>query len=97
MEGLRERFMSRFLESARRRLDRAEEAHGAATSDALGLIATEMHGMAGEASLLELGAIGQTARACEEAARRGDRAGVDETLRALRAATAALENGSRHR
>ncbi len=90
IEGLRARFLGRFVESARRRLDHARSLEEGAGEGALGGIAHELHGLAGEASMLELSELGGMARACERAAREGDREAVRRGLEGLRAATETL-------
>jgi len=80
IEGLRARFMSRFLESARSRVGRASKARRAGNANSFEQIVSEMHALAGEAALLEIGDVAHAARECEEAARRGDGAGVDMAL-----------------
>jgi HPt (histidine-containing phosphotransfer) domain-containing protein len=64
---LRARFMGRFLETARGRVQRTTEAIGRA--DGRG-VWTEMHALAGEASLLGLPGVADLARACGAAAKR---------------------------
>jgi HPt (histidine-containing phosphotransfer) domain-containing protein len=91
IESLRSRFLSRFLESARQRLDRARALEAGGEEGALGNVADELHGLGGEASMLELTEISRIARSCEKAARSGDRNAVRQGLEGLRMATEALE------
>jgi HPt (histidine-containing phosphotransfer) domain-containing protein len=89
-EGLRVRFLSRFLESARQRLERARELEAVGEEGALGDVANEMHGLGGEAAMLEFSEISRIAQSCERAARGGDRDAVRRGLEGLRRATEAL-------
>lgn len=90
IEGLRERFLPRFIDSARRKIDRASALEALGAEGALNDAASEMHGLAGEASMLELSEIGLLARSCEAAARQGDRDALRRGLAGLRAASEAL-------
>jgi HPt (histidine-containing phosphotransfer) domain-containing protein len=90
IESLRARFLSRFIESARGRIDRALALEAVGEDDAFGKIANELHGLGGEASMLELSEISGLARSCEKAARHGDRNGVRRGLEGLRMTTEAL-------
>lgn len=94
IESLRSRFLGRFIESARQRLDRALELEAGGEKSALGGVANELHGLGGEASMLELSEISGLARLCEKAARHGDRDAVRRGLEGLRMATEALEKQS---
>ena len=90
IDGLRARFLSRFLESARTRIERATALEAVGEEGALGGVAHELHSLGGEASMLELSEISHIARSCERAARRGDRDAVRRGLDGLRIAADAL-------
>jgi HPt (histidine-containing phosphotransfer) domain-containing protein len=66
MDGLRARFMPRFVATARERLRRAAEMCKA--RDAVG-VASELHACAGEAGMLELAELARLSAAGEIAAR----------------------------
>jgi HPt (histidine-containing phosphotransfer) domain-containing protein len=70
IDELRRRFLPRFLEGGRGRLARAESACDGGPKT-LSTAASELHSLAGEAALLELGEIARIARAGEQAARAG--------------------------
>jgi HPt (histidine-containing phosphotransfer) domain-containing protein len=66
IEDLRTRFLPRFLESSRNRLARARALYESADAKAL---AAELHALAGEAMMLDLGTVADNARRGETAAR----------------------------
>src|SRR4051794_21869595 len=68
MEELWLRFRERFLESAHKRLSRARTLSTSESSNAAAL-ASELHALAGEASVLGLDEVAQLARNGERAAR----------------------------
>ena len=70
LEELRVRFRTRFIETARARVRRSLILLGN-PGDAAELVA-ELHALAGEAAMLGLDEISETARSGEEAARRWD-------------------------
>jgi HPt (histidine-containing phosphotransfer) domain-containing protein len=89
IEKLRARYMPRFLDAARLRLSRAWE-H--LEHERLGGVASELHGLAGDAAMLELAEVADAARDGEIAARSyGDVADGD----ALATCATALERVSR--
>jgi HPt (histidine-containing phosphotransfer) domain-containing protein len=91
IEALRERFLDRLIESARRRLEHARALEEAGDDRSLDGVANELHGLGGEASMLELTEIALMARSCEAAARQRDRDAVRRGLESLRAATEGLK------
>jgi HPt (histidine-containing phosphotransfer) domain-containing protein len=91
IDTLRARFLGRFIESARQRLHRARTLEAVRDDATLDGVANELHGLGGEASMLELSEISRLARSCENAARRGDRDSVRQGLQGLQRATEALE------
>jgi len=97
---LRERFLPRFVQSARTHVERARTACQGAGAPGQGdrssarwrVVRHEMHALSGEASMLELEAVGPLAKAAEGAAARAARHGeaaaevdrlIDEIARAL--------------
>jgi hypothetical protein len=85
LEEIRAKFRARFIESARARVSKAR-APGAAAA----VVASEMHALAGEASLLEFGDCATLARSGEALARAGRLDECGEVLASLAAAVEAL-------
>jgi hypothetical protein len=83
LEEIRARFRARFIESARARLTKAR-----ASGVAAALVASEMHALAGEASLLEFGDCATLARSGEALARAGR---LDECAQVLASLAEAVE------
>ena len=96
MEHLRARFLPRFLETARQRLERARVL-SAPRSREPNKLAMELHALAGEAAMLELGELAQLARTAEAfvtgmAAGEADaEASFQQSLESLAEAVAALD------
>jgi HPt (histidine-containing phosphotransfer) domain-containing protein len=95
LDELRARFMGRFLETARGRVQRTAEA--LAREDARGAW-SEMHALAGEAAILGVTNVADLARACGASAKRrmgggdvpSERTASEAILRELEAALASL-------
>lgn len=88
IDRLRARFLPRFLEQAHARLRRVEEL--LAGPNPLAGAAAELHALAGEAAMLELGPVADAARAGEIAARRDDQASCRRAVADLAGRLAAL-------
>jgi hypothetical protein len=85
LDELRARFKQRFVDTARARIARTRG------PDAdIGSIAAEMHGLAGEAALLEYGECAALARAAEGHARAGEGRRCKEVLDTLAKAVETL-------
>jgi HPt (histidine-containing phosphotransfer) domain-containing protein len=82
IEGLRQRFLARFVEGGRERVQRALEACEREPRS-FETVARELHALAGEAALLELSAVADLAQAGEAAARSAERP-ADACARLLR-------------
>jgi len=87
MDDLLTRFLPRFVESARARIRHAAELFAARD---FGKLASEMHTLAGEASVLGLTEIGALARNAEQLARRATVEGCEEQLAQIERSVAAL-------
>jgi HPt (histidine-containing phosphotransfer) domain-containing protein len=85
LDELRERFKQRFLDTARARIARTRTADGD-----MGSAASEMHGLAGEAALLEYVECARLARAAEAHARAGEGRKCKEAIDALATAVEGL-------
>jgi HPt (histidine-containing phosphotransfer) domain-containing protein len=85
LDDLRARFKQRFIDTARARIARTRAADGD-----LGSAAAEMHGLAGEAALLEYAECARLARAAEGHARAGEGRKCKEALDALAKAVEGL-------
>ena len=88
MDDLLARFLPRFVESARERIRRAGELFAARD---FGKLASELHTLAGEASVLGLTEIGALARSAEQLARRATTEGCEEKLAQIERSVSALE------
>ena len=86
--SVRERFLPRFLESARARMNRARAMLDAGNE--LSAFGSEMHALAGEAAILEFTTVAKLAREGEAGARRSDRDACREALSALGPAVESL-------
>ena len=74
IEDLRRRFLPRFVETSRERLARAHSLFEGGDAPTL---AHELHALAGEAMMLDLGAVADHARLAEVAARAWSKASED--------------------
>jgi len=91
LDELRARFKQRFIETARARIARTRSVDGD-----MGTAASEMHGLAGEAALLEYAECAKLARAAEGHARAGEGRKCKEVVDDLEAAVDGLaESGGR--
>ena len=87
MDDLLARFLPRFVESAHVRIRRATELFAARD---FGKLASELHTLAGEASVLGLSEIGALARNAEQMARNATIDGCEEKLAQIERSIAAL-------
>lgn len=85
------RFGARFLETARARVSRVSPVVANGGRDAVSTLVSEMHSLAGEASMLGVAPIAELARTVEVAAKKwGASKGEDEDAHGLAACAAAL-------
>jgi len=91
MDDLLTRFLPRFVESARARIRHAAELFAARD---FGKLASEMHTLAGEASVLGLSEIGALARDAEHMARNATVDGCEEKLAEIERSIAVLSRSA---
>lgn len=89
----REAFRKPFVDVARTRYARIEEAMGAAASPDLAVVVSELHTLSGEAAMLDFGAVADLSRVAEDAARSGEIERLNPLLRELSSAILAVERG----